>query len=183
MSNELHADHHVIIEHWETISRMMQCRDEVDNRLMKCVFAVFERCRKENPGLFGPPEQNLKQRWVQLAPVSLEKWKGDDSAPRFVLGVEHIGTAGILGISGAEPLEFYVYTSHGESVAKLLRAAAPVPTGFNTSLNTHDYVHRMELPPLTKTEFLDFRRLDQHFAEPLKCLVEWYRANERGLKI
>jgi hypothetical protein len=185
MPTALDTSHQTVIEHWETITRMIECRKQVESYLMQCVVAAFERCRKRTPELLGAIEEKRKDRYVQFTQASAEKSEKSDS-PLFGFGVEHISAAGILGISGAEPLKFYVFTSHREKVAMRLRDAAEPPRGFVTASGREQrdgYVHQAELPPLAKEEFCDPQRLERHFAEPLTNLVEWYRANQQRLLV
>ena len=181
MTTMLDASHKTAIEHWETITRMKECQEEVENHLWKCVVAVFKRCQRTNSGLLSEPQERRKDRYVQFELTSANKSGGAGS--HFAFGVEQISAASVLGI-GAERVMFYVYTSCDENTAKRLCAVTDPPLGFaraNLDWDQGSYVHKMELPPLKWEQFCDPQQLDRNFSVPLTNLVEWYRANKQRL--
>lgn len=165
----LDDSHKSVIENLETITRMKECSEEVERYLVERATAVFERCSREHPSVFGKViERNeYGNRYINMPLTVMEK-----DAP-FVLGVEQVWTAGILGLPSAEPLTYYVYSLVSPTAARNLQAAAPAPRGFVPQGNRDSYIHAMALSPMSKDDFLDPAKVERHFADPLQTLCEW----------
>lgn len=182
--NRLDASHQCVLKHWETITTMNACRNQVDPYLKEFALKVCGALHIKHKRDFERQELTLKQGWFQLNPTCFQKWKNSDES-LLSLGVERISTENLLQVNNTYPCLSYVYspyrfeTKNDTSTNQLMSIAAP-PSGFVPTFDKPDrgYIFTKELPTLTPEDICNPAKLEHYFTDPLVTLIEWYNANE-----
>ena len=186
--NKLDASHQCVLKHWETITKMNACRNQVDPCLKEFALKVCSALHSKHKSDFERQEFTLKEGWFYLNPTYFQKWKNSDEA-LLSLGVERISAENLLQVDNANPCLAYVYspyragTKNDTSTNQLISIASP-PSGFESTFDVpyRGYVFTKELPALTPEDICNPAKLEHYFTDPLVTLIEWYNANKSTIE-
>lgn len=180
------ASHRCVLKEWETITEMVQCREDVEKHLKEFAQRVCRKVYNNHASLFEQDDR-LENDWeFVVEPRRLVNWKKSDCS-LLSLGVEHISVDQLRHLGSDEPCWFYVYSPYRDdkpndtSTDQLL--SMPPPHGFEPRPDSpyRGYVFRNKLPALTPDDICNTAKLDRYFTDPLVTLIEWYKANENAL--
>ena len=180
MTLNLDPSHQCVLEHWETISKMIECRYQVQRQLTEFVGAACREVHTGHQGSFAIVDQiNSNESYFQLIPSVLLDWKSSGCA-LLALGIEHISVESLFNIG--EPFSAYVYSAYradksvnDNSTDELLLSLA-APSGFTRTGNANNRGYLFELVPpiVTPADFCDSEKLRRHLIDPLVTLLNWY---------
>lgn len=187
MSIKFNASHQCVWKHWAELEKMIACRKQIEAGLTEAAVKALGHLHKKHAGGLVQNEDLIKGGWFDLVSPDLNNWM-KSGHPLLSIGIECIG-AEHLHPGSDDPCLAYVY-SHFRKVNKDDKSTDQLgslkwltPPGFSKTFDQRGrgYVFTMELAPLTPEDICNAAKLELYFTDPVKTLIDWYKANEKSV--